>query len=226
MAAKKAGRRAGGTARKAGIYRRTPRQERSVARVERILDAAAALIREGGVEAATTNAIAARAEVSVGSLYQFFPHREAVLQALAARYAARFREVSATALPLELALLPLEALLDRLLPTAVDFYADRAFHEVFRVLGASGKPSPVEADLHGMVMRTVEAVTRLRAPHVRDEVVRVHAAVAFQLAHALLSYAAGAPADIRRGVPGRLRALLLAHSAHLAELEAAAVRGG
>jgi AcrR family transcriptional regulator len=50
--------------------------------VERILEAASALIEKGGIEAVTTNAIAREAKLPVGTLYQFFPNREAVLQAL------------------------------------------------------------------------------------------------------------------------------------------------
>ena len=76
--------------------RRTPVQERSAARVQRMLDAAAALLDEVGYEATTTSLIASRAGVSVGSLYQFFPDRAAVLQAVALRSFARFSEVLAT----------------------------------------------------------------------------------------------------------------------------------
>ena len=65
--------------------RRTPVQERSALRVQRMLDAAAELLDEVGYEATTTSQIASRAGVSVGSLYQFFPDRRAVLQALAER---------------------------------------------------------------------------------------------------------------------------------------------
>lgn len=70
--------------------RRTPVQERSAVRVQRMLDAAAALLDEVGYDGTTTSAIAARADVSVGSLYQFFPDRAAVLDALAQRSFARF----------------------------------------------------------------------------------------------------------------------------------------
>jgi len=51
------------------LMRRVPQQDRGQRRVEKILDAAAEVIAEVGVQAATTNAIAARAETSVGSLY-------------------------------------------------------------------------------------------------------------------------------------------------------------
>lgn len=62
--------------------RRTPTQARSIERVRRIHVAAMSLVEEGGVEAATTTAIAERAQVSVATLYQFFANREAILEAL------------------------------------------------------------------------------------------------------------------------------------------------
>ena len=75
--------------------RRTPVQDRSAARVQRMLDAAASLLDEVGYEATTTSLIAARAGVSVGSLYQFFPDRRAVLKALAVRSFSRFSDLLA-----------------------------------------------------------------------------------------------------------------------------------
>ena len=71
--------------REAPPKRRVPRQERSRRRVEGILDAAARLVVERGVEALTTRDIAQAAEVPVASLYQYFADKEAVLLALAAR---------------------------------------------------------------------------------------------------------------------------------------------
>jgi len=55
-----------------------------------MLDAAAGLPDEVGLEALTTSAIAARAGVSVGSLYQFFPDKHAVVESLARRSFERF----------------------------------------------------------------------------------------------------------------------------------------
>jgi AcrR family transcriptional regulator len=66
--------------------RREPVQARSRETVERILDAAAALIDEGGVDAVTTRAIAARAGITAPSLYRFFADREQVLDALVERH--------------------------------------------------------------------------------------------------------------------------------------------
>ncbi|MEC9347539.1 MAG: TetR/AcrR family transcriptional regulator [Pseudomonadota bacterium] len=62
--------------------RKRPRQARSRATVEAILEAAARILEEGGAAACTTNAVAARAGVSIGSLYQYFPGRDALVAAL------------------------------------------------------------------------------------------------------------------------------------------------
>lgn len=65
--------------------RRVPRQERSRRRVEGLLDAAARLVVERGVEALTTRGIAEAAGAPVASLYQYFSDKEDVLLALAER---------------------------------------------------------------------------------------------------------------------------------------------
>ena len=72
--------------------RRRPVQARSQARVERILDAATAIVARDGVDAATTRAIAAGAEVPVATLYQFFADRDAVLDAVLERELAALDE--------------------------------------------------------------------------------------------------------------------------------------
>lgn len=66
--------------------RKSPRQERSRLTVERILDAAARIFQEQGYVGTTTNEIADEAEVSVGSLYQYFPNKDAILVALTRRH--------------------------------------------------------------------------------------------------------------------------------------------
>jgi AcrR family transcriptional regulator len=55
-----------------------------------MLDAAAGLLDEVGLEGLTTSAIATQAGVSVGSLYQFFPDKHAVVESLARRSFERF----------------------------------------------------------------------------------------------------------------------------------------
>ncbi|MDI1344502.1 MAG: TetR/AcrR family transcriptional regulator [Pseudolabrys sp.] len=61
---------------------RAPQRERGRARVAALLAAATAVIAESGYEAATMTEIAARAGASIGSLYQFFPTKELIADAL------------------------------------------------------------------------------------------------------------------------------------------------
>ena len=70
--------------------RRVPRQARSRERLARMLDAAEALLVSEGPAALTTTRVAAAAGVSVGSLYQYLPDKEAIAEALANRYLAEF----------------------------------------------------------------------------------------------------------------------------------------
>ena len=63
--------------------RRIPRQARANETVALILEAAAQVLEAGGLEAFTTNAVAERAGVSIGTLYQYFADKKALLLALA-----------------------------------------------------------------------------------------------------------------------------------------------
>jgi AcrR family transcriptional regulator len=63
--------------------RRIPSQVRSSETVALVLEAAAQILETGGLEAFTTNAVAERAGVSIGTLYQYFANKNAMLLALA-----------------------------------------------------------------------------------------------------------------------------------------------
>ena len=69
--------------------RNRPRQARSAARVELLLDVAEEVFEEVGYDAATTNLVAQRAGVPVGTLYRWFPDKVALAEALTDRYLDR-----------------------------------------------------------------------------------------------------------------------------------------
>src|SRR3954454_13961534 len=73
------------------VARRVPTQERSKKRVQKIVDAASLVFAEEGYEAATMEGIAARAETSIGSIYQFFPNKLSLFNALARHYHDKLR---------------------------------------------------------------------------------------------------------------------------------------
>ncbi|MDR8398313.1 TetR/AcrR family transcriptional regulator [Paraburkholderia sp. USG1] len=65
--------------------RKIPQQSRAVQMVAAILEAAACVLETQGLQAFTTNRVALRAGISVGSLYQYFPGKDALIVALALR---------------------------------------------------------------------------------------------------------------------------------------------
>lgn len=67
------------------VARKQPVQPRARATVEAILSAAAAILEKDGPTRLTTNAVAAQAGVSIGSLYQYFPNKQALTAALIER---------------------------------------------------------------------------------------------------------------------------------------------
>lgn len=81
-----------------GIKRRTPRQGRAEETVAAILEASAQLLESGGLAAFTTNAVAERAGVSIGTLYQYFADKQALLRAIAERELKTTLAAVATAL--------------------------------------------------------------------------------------------------------------------------------
>ncbi len=66
--------------------RKAAQQERSRAKVELILETTLAMLNEGPADRITTNEIASRAEISIGSLYQYFPKKEAIFYDLFGRW--------------------------------------------------------------------------------------------------------------------------------------------
>jgi AcrR family transcriptional regulator len=70
--------------------RKQPSQPRAAATVAAVVEAAARILEAEGLGAFNTNAVAARAGVSIGSLYQYFPGKDAILAALVRREAEAF----------------------------------------------------------------------------------------------------------------------------------------
>jgi AcrR family transcriptional regulator len=109
--------------------RKSPRQARAQRTVSYILDAAAYILAERGLEGFTTNRIAERAGVNIASLYQYFPDKAAILAALQARHAARPDQPDAAPARERLAELPLAEMLRALVKGALaEHAANPAMH--------------------------------------------------------------------------------------------------
>jgi AcrR family transcriptional regulator len=113
------------------VTRKRPKQERSEALYEAILAAAAAELVAKGYAQATTNRIAVAAGVSVGSLYQYFPSKDAIIVELMRRYrATRIAIVEEKLAPIDVE--PLDTVV-RSLFTAL-FHADARERDLLAVL--------------------------------------------------------------------------------------------
>src|SRR5258708_30254250 len=91
------------------------RRARGVQRIASILDAAETVFAEVGYDEANTNRIAAQAGISPGSLYQFFSNKEAIAQALVARYTEELQQVYGSAFSTYAVSLPFSICLDQIL---------------------------------------------------------------------------------------------------------------
>ncbi|MEM7411430.1 MAG: TetR/AcrR family transcriptional regulator [Myxococcota bacterium] len=141
--------------------RKRPQQARSRATVDALLEAAAQLFERHGVGATTTDRIAERAGVSVGSLYQYFGDKQALLVALSERHLDEGEAVVRAAFG-ELAApdRPLDEWVAALIETFVALHRERpALH---RVLTEEGPlPTRVRRRVEALEAAAVEALAGL-----------------------------------------------------------------
>ena len=105
--------------------RRKPSQERSRDRVERILDATAALLIDTAADKITTAAIADTAGVPIGSVYQYFPNKLAILAELARRVMEEVDAKTASLIAADFGVLPWDQAIDRAIDATMEGYAEQ-----------------------------------------------------------------------------------------------------
>jgi AcrR family transcriptional regulator len=189
--------------------RRAPQQARGAQRITRILDAAAEVIGEVGYEAASTVQIAARAHTAIGSLYQFFPNKEAIVQGLLERYRDELREIFDTLITPDLATLPLPTLLDRIIDPLLDFELGRhGFKALFMSMHMSKDLASATRQLTDEVVGRVAGIFQARLPDLPVALARRHSTIVVQIVKAFLGLA-DAPIMNRAELIGELKAVLL-----------------
>lgn len=141
--------------------RRKPRQVRAELTRDRILTAAAHVFAEYGYAAGTTNRIAERARISIGSLYQYFPNKDAILAELLVRHIDRGRWTLADQLDLSAG--SLEATVRTLVRDAIDNHRDDP--QLLRIMF---KEAPVSQEL----LETIARHERKRVDQLRDLLAR------------------------------------------------------
>lgn len=141
--------------------RRKPRQVRAELTRDRILTAAAHIFAEHGYAAGTTNRIAERARISIGSLYQYFPNKDAILAELLIRHIDRGTWTGAD--DLDLSPGTLGATVRALVRDAIDNHGDDP--QLLRVMI---EEAPVSQELRD----TIDRHGTRRTAQLRDVIVR------------------------------------------------------
>ncbi len=121
--------------------RKSASQERSRLTVDALLEATARILMKEGYDRTSTNRIAELAGVSIGSLYQYFPSKEALVAAVIDRHTQEISGVTRKAL-LKAAALPLEAAAREFVSVAIDAHR-------------------VNPKLHGVLAEQIPRVGRL-----------------------------------------------------------------
>jgi AcrR family transcriptional regulator len=146
------------------------RQARGERRVAQLLEAAADVFCEVGYTAASTNAIARRAGVSPGTLYQFFPNKEAIAVELGNQLHLSMQETHGELFTAENAQLPLEEMIAAIIDPMIDF---NIVNPAFMVLTHDGDvPGPIAVEhdvLNTQLRERVDAVLGMRAPGLSAE---------------------------------------------------------
>lgn len=170
--------------------RRKPKQARSQQRVDHLIDTAAALFAEKGYDAVTTNAIAERAGMSIGSLYQFFPNKEALLDGLAERYVDDMRGQMRQIFSEEMAALPLTQVIDTLIDELAAFDISHAgFEVIFLSNSLSLQASSAVNDMHREMVGAVDNMIAARFPALNPQRRRVAAMVGVGIVKGLMPLA-------------------------------------
>jgi AcrR family transcriptional regulator len=195
--------------------RRVPTQRRSQERLARIAQAAGELCAELGADAVTMEGIAARAGTSIGSLYQFFPNRDALLAAVAERYVADLDALLADDELPDAAALPLEQVVETVLAPFVAFHERHPgyFAILFAPQGTAALAS-LRGRLRERLVGRVDALLAARAPAAPADRRRRLALTTVEAGRALFQYIeTGIPARERPAMRGELRAMLVAYLA-------------
>lgn len=189
---------------------RAPQQERGQRRVEQILDAAESVFSGLGVDGTSMQMIADRAGSSVGSLYHFFPNKDAIVDALGARYADAIRAANEEAMPLELAHLPAEDLFERILTSQVRFIERTPAFDAVHQAVQRNCPAINDA-LNQALVGHVGKFLALRYPKVPELQRAASAMVSVATVHGVVELACRLPAQHRDAVMREAKAMLVAH---------------
>lgn len=189
------------------LPRRTPQQARGERRVSELLDATAHVIAAVGYDAATMSAIADRAGAPIGSLYQFFPNKPSIVQALRTQYVQKFEE---TWVPLEIeaATMDLQGLVRRLIESTIRF-ADE--NPAFLALLDAPSSTRTPAAIRKIIKERLAACLRACQPQLSQRKALELATVTLQMLKAMNQLYAEVSPQEKRGVVHEFRIAVLSY---------------
>ncbi len=183
---------------------RKPQRAVGRRRVEALLEAASAVIAERGFEAATMAEVAARADARIGSLYRFFPNKDALAEALRDRYIER------TAAAYDAAERRVGAMsVDELADFLADFML--VHHAETKALSALLDPHGQGADVWTAIRAsTIQRIARLlslRTPTLGNEAAQDLAILVLNVMKLMVAMTVGGTAPTSAGAVENLRAM-------------------
>jgi len=176
---------------------RLPQRERGRARVAALLAAAGAVFAERGYDATTMTEIAAHAGASIGSLYQFFPTKALLADALIGHYTDALQERLGR-IEAEAGTLETDALGSRLFPLLIEFRAD---HPAFAVLAEAPEAQQRGGSIRAGLRQQLQVILKRQAPALSDERLATLAVVVLQILKAAVAL------NAETGLPARAAAL-------------------
>ena len=144
---------------------RTPKRTNGIRRVEVLLKAGEEVISEKGYESATMAEIAARSDTCIGSLYRFFPGKEALANALIDRYRENI-DLAFDAIDAEGVSLSVQSLADRLLETLL--LLNPKGSASYRLMETRSGWSNKREELRSVALRRIAQTLRIYSPHLEE----------------------------------------------------------
>jgi AcrR family transcriptional regulator len=187
------------------IAARAPQRERGKRRVAALTQAAMSLFAEKGYDAVTMTEVAARAGAPIGSLYQFFPSKEALADAILDRFGERLDD-ALTGIEERATTFTVLELVDALLGLLVGFHEERA--AATTLIESRQETSTRAAELRLSLRRHVTRILRAGIPKLSPKRAESMALVVVQIMKAAAAQSAEKDLTIRDGVMTELRHLM------------------
>ncbi|GCE07962.1 TetR/AcrR family transcriptional regulator [Dictyobacter aurantiacus] len=193
-------------------FRRQPQQIRGQQRVAAILDAAEQLFAEIGYQATSTNAIAQRANTSIGSLYQFFPNKKAILQAVVARYHQQYRDLIQNILTDDFFFQSLSDAFDSLISALITLHASHGGIRAFLIGASASSEFATEAQqIHQELFARLDDLLAARVPQLPNAERALTLRILYTTTQTLLELSETVPSHEQSTVLSALKTMLISY---------------